>query len=173
MNEINCKEFPDLNFNFNDRRWLRERFILAPTNEIVDHLNFTVQEWLSNKASKTYLAIDKTLDDDQATRYPTEFLNSLPPAGFPSYSITLKVGSPIKLQRNLNPPKLCYGTRLVAKALHRNLTEATILTGIYSGEDDFIPHIKLRIDGDPNLVYEFERDQFPMRLAYSMSMNKY
>ncbi|KAF0773456.1 ATP-dependent DNA helicase PIF1-like [Aphis craccivora] len=46
------------------------------------------------------------------------------------------------LLRNLNPPKLCNGTRLQVKALHKNVIEAIVITG-YSTGDSFNPENNL------------------------------
>jgi len=47
------------------------------------------------------------------------------------------------LLRNLDPPKLCNGLRLVVKALSTNVIEATILTGAIKGKNVFVPRIPL------------------------------
>ena len=47
------------------------------------------------------------------------------------------------LLRNLNPPKLCNGTRLQVKALHKNVIEALVITGCARGCIVIIPRITL------------------------------
>lgn len=71
---------------------------------------------------KEYASIDTVLYLEDAVHYPTEFLNSLNPAGLPPHKLTLKNGIPIILLRNLRPPALCNGTRLVVKKLHTNVS---------------------------------------------------
>ena len=60
----------------------------------------------------SFRSFDKVVNNDEATNYPTEFLNSLSPPGFPPYLLRLKVGAPVILLRNLSPPELVNGTRL-------------------------------------------------------------
>ena len=57
------------------------------------------------------------------------------------HKLELKVGAPIMAMRNLEPPRLVNGTRLVVKQMLRNVIVATILTGCGKGEDVFIPRI--------------------------------
>ncbi|UYV65707.1 hypothetical protein LAZ67_3005188 [Cordylochernes scorpioides] len=113
--------------------WFSERALLAPRNDAVDKIN----EYILGKfiaPSRTYLSIDTVVDPNDSVHYPIEFLNSINPPGMPVHSLTLKVGAPIILLRNLNPPKLCNGIRLQVNSLHRYLLEATILTGCGTGE---------------------------------------
>jgi ATP-dependent DNA helicase PIF1 len=72
------------------------------------------------------------------------------------------------LLRNIEAPKLCNGTRLCVKKLLSNVIEATILTGSAKG-DVFIPRIPL-IPND--MPFDFRRLQFPVRLAFAMTINK-
>lgn len=44
--------------------------------------------------------------------YPQEFLNTLNTPGFSSHCLEIKIGIPIIIMRNPNPPNLCNGTRL-------------------------------------------------------------
>ena len=55
------------------------------------------------------------LEPNEAVNYPSEFLNSIDPSGFPPHVLQLKIGVPIILLRNINPPKLCNGTPLAVK----------------------------------------------------------
>ena len=63
---------------------------------------------------------------------------------------------------------LCNGTRLIVKELHNNLIVAETIT---IKQTVLIPRIKLA-PSDINLQFVLERRQFPVRLAYSMTINK-
>ena len=47
------------------------------------------------------------------------------------------------LLRNLDPPRLCNGTRLTVKRMMPHVIEARMIGGKFSGEFVFIPHIPL------------------------------
>ncbi|KIH68827.1 hypothetical protein ANCDUO_00834 [Ancylostoma duodenale] len=160
--------FPDISNNFRNHQWLRDRAILAPMNDSVNKINAEIQNQLPGPAV-TYASIDTVVDSEQAVSYPTEFLNSLEPPGMPPHRLVLKVGSAVMLLRNIDPPKLCNGTRLCVKNLMPNVIEATILTGKARGEDVFIPRIPM-IPTD--MPFDFKRLQFPVRLAYAITINK-
>jgi hypothetical protein len=160
--------YPNIQNHFNDHKWLCERAILAPKNNSVNILNLQIQQQLPGETT-CYKSVDTVTDVDEAVQYPTEFLNSLEPPGMPLHNLVLKIGSPIMLLRNLDAPRLCNGTRLCVKQLMPHVIEATILTGCAKGEDVFIPRIPMV---PTDMPFEFKRLQFPVRLAFAMSINK-
>ena len=160
--------FSNIQHHFLDHRWLCQRAILAPRNDSVNAINLQTQQQLPGQAA-SYKLIVTVVDVDHAVQYPTEFLNSLEPSGMPPHNLVLKIGSHIMLLRNLDAPRLCNGTRLCVKSLMPHVIEATILTSCTKGEDVFIPRIPL-IPTD--MPFEFKRLQFPVRLAFAMSINK-
>ncbi|XP_046868458.1 uncharacterized protein LOC124460904 isoform X2 [Drosophila willistoni] len=120
--------FPDVHTQYINLEWLAERAILAAKNVDVHRLNFKIQQLLPTD-SVSYKSVDTVCNTIEAVNYPVEFLNSLDLPGMPPHHLQLKVGSPVILLRNLNPPRLCNGTRLVIKKLMKNVIEATILNG--------------------------------------------
>jgi len=89
-----------------------------------------------------------------SSNYNVEFLNSLKPPCMQYYRFILRVRTSIMLLRNLKPPKLCKWTRLKVEDLHRNIGEATILTGCAQRETVFIPRIPLILN---DLPFQFKR----------------
>ncbi|KAF0701557.1 Uncharacterized protein FWK35_00026819, partial [Aphis craccivora] len=142
---------------------MSERAILAAWNKDVDSLNFTIQSKIAGEL-RSYKSVDSTTDENEADNYSTEFLNSFDVPGTPPYNLQLKVGSITIMLRNLNPPKLCNGTRLSVKKLMNNVIQSTIIKGNFKGEEVLIPRI-LIIPTD--LTF-----QFPVRLAFAMTINK-
>ena len=152
---------------YKDLNWLCERAILAPKNDIVNIINDHVMKQLPEQVM-TYKSVDSALDPDQAVQYPTEFLNTLNPAGLQPHCLMLKVGCPIILIRNLDAPRLCNGTRLSVKRFSQCVIEATVMTGCGKGETVFIPRIPI-ISAD---MVEFKRLQFPVKPSFAMTVNK-
>ncbi|XP_044588797.1 uncharacterized protein LOC123267978 [Cotesia glomerata] len=148
--------------------WLKERTILTPTNEQANYINNFLLEKISTEQTE-YESVDTVTEDDDAVQYPVEFLHTLNPPGIPPHILHIKSGAPIMLLRNLNPPKLCNGTRLQVQILHKNVIEAMIITGKNEGETVFIPRIPL-IPSDYH--FAFKRLQFPMKACYTMTINK-
>ncbi|GFV59955.1 ATP-dependent DNA helicase [Trichonephila clavipes] len=117
-NELIQSIFPDILNNYLNHEWLSQRAILAAKNVDVDEINFQIQQLLPGDLM-SFKSIDTVVDENESVNFPIEFLNSLDIPGMPPHNLRLKIGSPIILLRNLNPPQLCNGTRLVIKKDHR------------------------------------------------------
>ena len=150
--------FPNIHIQYTNHEWLVKRVILAAKNADVNDLNFNIQQLLPGDLA-SYKSIDTVCDANEAVNYPIEFLNSLDLPGMPPHHLQLKVGSPIILLRNLNPPRLCNGTRLVLQKLMKNVVEATILNGKFRGENVLLPRIPIIPTDVPN---EFKRFNFQL-----------
>jgi hypothetical protein len=167
--------YPGLdNFSVSTDDYFRERTILSARNDDVNVINAEALNIFPG-VQKTYFSADKAVLEDGADNnnvYPTEFLNSLDPSGLPPYKLELKPGCPIMLLRNLAPRDgLCNGSRLRVVRFSERVIEARILTGDHSGRLVFIPRISLS-PSTGELPFSFTRRQFPIRLAFSMTINK-
>src|SRR5690554_2716913 len=88
----------------------------------------------NNVVERVYHSQDKVADGVNATAYPIEYLHSINPPGMPPHELTLKVGQPILLLRNMDPKaSLCNGTRLIVRALNQRYINAEILIRDFEG----------------------------------------
>ena len=82
--------------------------------------------------------------------------------------------SPLILLRNLAPQQgLCNGTRVTLIRASPRILEVKIMGGDHDGEMALIPRITL-IPSDPSFEhhYTLRRLQFPVRLAFALTINK-
>jgi ATP-dependent DNA helicase PIF1 len=107
---------PNVHRTNTNHEWLTEKAILVAKNMDVNELNLKIQHLLPG-VLVSYKSIDTICDATEAVNYPREFFNSLDIPGMSPHNLQWKVGSPIILLRNLNPPRLYNGTRLVIKKL--------------------------------------------------------
>ncbi|CAL9234415.1 unnamed protein product [Arabidopsis halleri] len=155
---------------------LTERAILTPRNETVDDINAYMLSQVQGEL-KEYLSYDSiakvdTIGADYEALYPMEYLNSLEYPGMPKHKLSLKLGVPIMLMRNINQKEgLCNGTRLIVTRLGERVIEGEILTGTHAGNKVILPRIILSppISDHP---FTLRRRQFPIRVCYAMTINK-
>ena len=166
--------FPDLTQRYNSwpkftYQWFSGRAILAPKNDIVEKINVHLLQQIPTGDGFHYKSIDTITDPSVAVQFPPEYLNTIDMPGVPPHNLHLKPGVPIMLLRNLDPPKLCNGTRMIVNKLRKHLIEAVILDGKFQKEHVFIPRVPII----PNkLPFSFKRLQFPVRLSFAMTINK-
>ncbi|XP_031099477.1 uncharacterized protein LOC116003677 [Ipomoea triloba] len=126
---------------------------------------------------QTYLSCDTVCKSDAgngilADMHTPEFLNGLKASGIPNHSLTLKVGSPVMLLRNIDHSMgLCNGTRLIITRLSDHVVEAKIVSGNNAGQIVLIPRMSMT-PTDTRLPFKFQRRQFPLMLSYAMTINK-
>lgn len=143
--------------------------ILAATNQSVDAINNEVLTRIPGE-QRVFYSCDEVANETSA--YPVDFLNQLNISGLPPHDLQLKIGAVVMLLRNLNPSKgLMNGTRVKVLQLMERVIMEEILTGANVGSVHFIPRIKL-IPSDSSLPFEMSRTQFPIKLAYAMTIKK-
>ncbi|VDK42808.1 unnamed protein product [Cylicostephanus goldi] len=148
---------------------LTDRAILAPRNIDVYRINEEALCRLPGEI-KEYKSIDEVTSDEYC-EYSTEFLNSLSPAGLPPHNLRLKKGAIVILLRNLNVKKgLCNGTRLIVTHFGQHVIGCVFASGERKGQFVLIP----KIDNltDKGVPVRVRRRQFPVRLAFAMTINK-
>ncbi|XP_065637598.1 uncharacterized protein LOC112016756 [Quercus suber] len=168
--------YPNLHSNYADGKYLEERSILAPTNDVVNEINDYIIDLLASN-EETYLSADSICKasryiQNEDVLYPVEFLNSLKFPGIPNHRLCLKVGLPVMLLRNINQSAgLCNGTQLVVTQLSKWVIKAKVITGSHVGNKVFIPRIVLS-PSDTKWPFVLKRRQFPISICFVMTINK-
>ncbi|EPB69310.1 hypothetical protein ANCCEY_11605 [Ancylostoma ceylanicum] len=153
-----------------------ERAILAPKNVHVRKLNDEALERLRvlrPQDKRVYKSVDEAQyhEGNSGDLYPTEYLNVLEPPGMPPHELRLKKGTIVMLLRNLDVVSgLCNGTRLKVETLGRYVLGCPFICGDRKNQLAVIP----RIDNywDNHLPFRLRRRQFPLRVAFAMTINK-
>jgi hypothetical protein len=146
--------------------------ILAPKNTQVDAINNIVLKKLPGQEKVFYSSDSICEEGGNNHMYPVEFLNKITPSGIPHHELKLKQNSVVMMMRNLDfSGGLCNGTRLVIRDWTTRLLKADIVVGEHAGKTVFIPRIGL-IPSDTELPFEMKRVQFPVKLAFAMTINK-
>ena len=162
--------FPDFKNRCTDNEYLRGRAILTPKNKHVLAINNEILKKLPTEEKPPILSIDENVPDNRF-QYGEEDFNNLNPSSLPPHKLYLRENAVIMILRNLNPAQgACNGTRLKVVDFTDRCIKAIILTGPKQGEIMFIPRIKLYADKTSPIP--FIRNQFPVKLAFAMTVNK-
>ena len=154
-----------------------DRSILACKNDIVTCLYSELLEKFPGEKEILLSANSVQFDDPEMNEhqpYALEYLNSLVSSSLLLAHLGLKVGCPVMFLRNLDPLKgLCNGTRLRVSQIGRKVLKCRIISGDakFAGNVVFILRITLAPSAE-DLPLPLRRSQFPVRLAFAMTVNK-
>jgi ATP-dependent DNA helicase PIF1 len=156
--------------------YFQERMILAPRNADVSELNNIILDRHPGNAM-VFISADTHVtghSTETELNLPTEYLNSINASGLPPSRLALKIGSPIILLRNIAAKRgLCNGTRAIILQMSSRVLQVRLMSNDHNGEIAFIPRISLSpSDSNLGLAFKLRRRQFPVQLAYTMSINK-
>lgn len=157
--------------------YMSVRAILTPKNADVDMVNELVAELLRfggpdvQAEKRTYLSADSVVDTETAHMWPTEFLNTQTFSGMPPHKLTLQVGMPIMLLRNMTGG-LANGTRLIVTRVMERVFQAEVITGPDQGKRVCIPRLRITPSDAAFLPFAMSRLQFPVRPAFAMTIDK-
>ena len=170
LNTLIAYTFPDLQNGCGDKDNLLKGTVYTPLNTDIREINNICMADFPGE-ERVYFSADSILDDDSL---PVEFLNSLTPSGIPDHTLILKRGAPVMLLRNLQagPDRtLKNGTRMVVLQMMDKVIECQIAVGTNKGENIFLPRIP-HYDRSGEFPFTFIRRQFPIRLAFAVTINK-
>ncbi|XP_024196002.1 ATP-dependent DNA helicase PIF1-like [Rosa chinensis] len=171
INQIIDEVFPNLGDHVDDARYMVDRALITLINDDVDVLNEKIINMFSGEEITLY-SFD-SVEDDMRNLYQPEFLYSITAGGLPPHKLTFKVGASIMLLRNIDPKLgLCNGTRLLCRGSYQNLIDPEILTGQFAGTRVFLPRIPLKSAENAGLPFQLTRKQFPVKLSFSLTINK-
>lgn len=168
--------FGDMKEKCKEDNWaefVSKRAILAPKNNDVNFNNPVCIEQLPGE-NIVLASADTTVEFGDVNQYPVEYLNTLNHASIPPHKLVLKKGAVVMCLRNLNKVQgLCNGTRLIVQDVVDNkLLKATIATGADKGRTVFLPRIRMQPADFEECGFEWERLQFPVKLAFAITINK-
>jgi len=168
--------YPNLAENCGNANYMVNKAILTPKNVNVDIISDIIMEKIPGEfiiyPSADSINLSENVTTEQPQLYSPEFLRSLKIPELPPGELKLKLGIPIILLRNLNPSEgLCNGTRLICRGFQNKVIDAEIITGSHTGKRVFIPRITLT-PSETKLPFILNRRQFPVRVAFSMTINK-
>lgn len=153
------------------------RVILSSRNDDVEDINLQILDLMPGDTQICHSADIITNGNGShmsPAEIPLEFLRSMRARGLPPGELRLKIGCPLILLRNLSPSQgLCNGTRVTLLRMSRRILEVRIMGGSFDGKIALIPRIAMvPSEKDGEFSFSFQRRQFPVRLAFAMSINK-
>lgn len=153
---------------------LAKTAVLSARNIDVDEINCKAIQLLDETTERVYSGIDSVENCDNGDINDAilpEYLNTLNPPHFPPHELRLRNDCIVMLLRNLSINEgLCNGTRLQIMELSNNLLRCRILTGDKTGDIVFINRVTLYCENI--FPFTFKRRQFPIKLAFAMTINK-
>ncbi|XP_028798904.1 uncharacterized protein LOC114754293 [Neltuma alba] len=142
--------YPDLMENLTNNDYFNDRAILSPTIEVVNQVNEFMCSMIPGD-SVEYFSSDSVCKSSQDSNgfedlHTAKFLNTISSSGLPMHKLTLKVGVPIMLLRNIDEASgLCNGTRLRVTHLGKSMIEAITLNGSKPNEKVLINHMDMNL----------------------------
>jgi hypothetical protein len=173
VNSLIDSIYPGISQGEKPDEYFKDRTLLSCKNDDVDDLNSDILAKFPGE-EKVLRSADCIVGDNndpiEYQPYPVEYLNSLNVSGIPLAKLALKPGCPLMLLRNIDPSNgLCNGTRMILLRIKPRVLECRILGG--DGKTVFIPRIAMK-PSEGDLHIPLSRRQFPVRLAFAMTVNK-
>ncbi|KAK1395729.1 ATP-dependent DNA helicase [Heracleum sosnowskyi] len=175
IDDVITSTYDGLENSYKSTTYLRERAILTPTNQVVNHLNDLIMDKIPGDPI-VYYSSDMVQDDGTGEQgnstFPIEYLNTIKISGLPVHELRLKEGIVVMLMRNLSQTLgLCNGTRLIVRKCMKHTVQCEVLSGNNVGAIHLIPRLDM-CPSDTKLPFNFVRKQFPLQVCFAMTINK-
>ncbi|XP_073137996.1 uncharacterized protein [Henckelia pumila] len=168
--------FSSSDISIGNTAYFQQRAILAPTLDVVQSINEYMIS-LNHFEGRLYLSSDTACHSDKTVGllhdvHTPKYLNGIKCSGVSNHELNLKVGTTVMLLRNINHSLgLCSDTRMIVTKLENYVLEEKIMTGSNVGHEVLIPRMFLT-SSDPKLLFQFQKRQYPLIVAYTMKINK-
>ena len=169
--------YPGIHIPNHSDQFFSERIILSSMNKEVNVLNSTILDKFPGP-SEVFHSVDciptseQLGQDDPLLNYPVEYLNNINSGSLPLAKLELKIGCPVMVLKNLDAANgVCNGSRGILTRYSNRVLEVRLLTGDHAGKTVFIPRMGNQPGADEN-AFKFTRRQFPIRVCFSMTINK-
>ena len=180
MSFVKCFQTEEEGINFiypngHNPVYMHNRAILAATNKMVDEWNTKIQDMNPAPLLSLY-SVDKLceVEDPHNTlrsMLSEEVLNNFNHSGNPPHKLNLKINDICIVLRNLNKKAgLTNNTRVIIIHISRFVIKVRTLN--QSSSIHLIPRIHFKFRLPFGQSYQLSRKQFPLRLAYCISINK-
>jgi hypothetical protein len=160
--------YPSINIAQPDD-YFKQRCILAPREGEVHEINKMALERFPGPLRDLWSA-DEAFDVQTGLpedNFPIEFLHSTTPSGFPLAHLSLKVGCPVILLHDVDPSE---GILTGCRGIVTNIATRVMQVRMLSGQEVLVPRIP-RKSTDKNLPFQLRRLQFPVALAFAMTID--
>ena len=159
---------------------LQNCLLLAPKRRDVDELNMEILcRFNPQVAERLFWSSDTEMIDSplnaHIARHDVQMLQRETPSGMPPHELRLKEGAVVVLLRNIDVYRgLSNGTRMTINTIGDELLHCTIVAGPYKNKRCVLSkycfeYNDKRINGTR---LHFKRVQFPIQLAFAMTINK-
>lgn len=166
------KIYPSISTILLIAQYLASRAILAIANIDVTRLNNLTLKMI-RREWQLFKSVDKAVNLVDRETFPLEFFYQIYEPLLLPYILRLKVGMLVMLLRNLDPPRLCNGSRIQLRFISQKVLEGVIIERKYERQKALLSRILLQSkDNNERSPVLFTRRQFLIRLAFAMTINK-
>jgi len=103
---------------------------------------------------------------------PPEYVSSMTISGVPEFRLAMKLGARYMILKNYSPG-ICNGVLCVLKSFSRYTVQVQLLTGPRKRSIVLLPRVTFSVsESNSGLPFDFVRTQFPITLAYCVTVHK-